>query len=159
MTSARPLRQIAVLVALVATVALVGCGDDSEDGAASSTTASSTTEKATTTTEDSSAPGDGTVEVTIGTEKATLTLQTCTSGSESAIDLTAQDDSGNTLEIRAQDGTGSVTYRGASQDREGTVRELTVQADGTFDLSGILSVADDSAPGPDDLTVTGLCAQ
>ncbi|UDY37100.1 hypothetical protein [Dermatobacter hominis] len=157
MTRVRLLRPLAVLVALAATVVLAGCGDDSDDPA-SSTTASSTTEKATTTTAGESTPGDGSVEVMIGTEKVTLTLQTCTSGSETALDLTAQDESGNTLTIKAPDGTGSVTYRGSSEDREGAVRSVTVQADGTFDLSGILSVADDSAPGPDDLSVTGLCS-
>ena len=157
MTRARSLRPLAVLVVLAAALALAACGDDG-DAAASSTTASSTTEKATTTTDGGAAPGDGSVELTIGTTKVTLTLQTCTSGSEKGLELTAQDESGNTLTVTAQDGTGSVTYRGSSEDREGAIRSVDVQADGTFDLSGIMSVADDSAPGPDDLTVTGLCS-
>jgi hypothetical protein len=166
MTRARTVPPITVLVALVATVVLVGCGDDAEDDAASSTTASSTTESTTTapptsdptTTESGLSAGDGTIVVTIGTAQLALTLQSCTSGSESALELTAQDSSGNTLTVSAQDGTGSVTYRGPSQEREGAVRSVTVQADGTFDVSGIVSIADDSAPGPDDLTITGLCA-
>jgi len=48
--------------------------------------------------------------------------------------------------------------RGSSEDREGTVKAVAIQSDGSFDLTGIMSVADDSAPGPDDMTITGLCA-
>jgi len=104
--------------------------------------------------------------VVAGQERS-LTLQSCRSDSDTAIDLTATDDQGNTPVVHGSGGSGSgasnadsdlsITYRGASEDREGTARSVEIRADGSFDLSGILSVADDSAPGPDEFTMTGSC--
>jgi hypothetical protein len=168
----RPLRGplgSTVLVALVAAVALAGCGDDADDGGSTSTTASSTTSSSTSTssttpssdptTEAGAVPaGDRTIRLRIGAEVVELVPESCSSGSETSIELTAQDAGSNTLRIQAQDGTGGVTYRGPSQDREGAARSVAVQADGTFEVAGIMSIADDSAPEPDELTITGLCA-
>ncbi len=160
-------RPLAVLAAALAGVALVavGCGDDSADSSSSTTassttvsTAPSTTAASTSSTTSSGAEvGDGRIQVTIGGEQRTLTIEACTSGDSSSMELTAHDDSGNQMTVKVAGGQGSVTYRGSSEDREGAIRSVDIQADGTFDLGGILSVADDSAPGPDDLTVTGLC--
>jgi len=156
----RPLAVLSIALAGVALVA-VGCGDDSADSS-SSTTASSTTvttapTSTSSTTSSGAEVGDGRIKVTIGGEQRTLTIEACTSGDSSSMELTAHDDSGNQMTVKVAGGQGSVTYRGSSEDREGAIRSVEIQADGTFDLGGILSVADDSAPGPDDLTVTGLC--
>ena len=156
-------RPLAVLAAVLAGVALVavGCGDDSADSSSSTTASSTTVSTAPTSTSSTTSSGaevgDGRIQVTIGGEQRTLTIEACTSGDSSSMELTAHDDSGNQMMVKVAGGQGSVTYRGSSEDREGAIRSVDIQADGTFDLGGILSVADDSAPGPDDLTVTGLC--
>jgi len=156
-------RPLAVLAAALAGVALVavGCGDDSADSSSSTTASSTTVSTAPTSTSSTTSSGaevgDGRIKVTIGGEQRTLTIEACTSGDSSSMELTAHDDSGNQMTVKVAGGQGSVTYRGSSEDREGAIRSVDIQADGTFDLGGILSVADDSAPGPDDLTVTGLC--
>ncbi|HMR96045.1 MAG TPA: hypothetical protein PKE05_10930 [Microthrixaceae bacterium] len=156
----RPLAVIAAVLAGVALVA-VGCGDDSADSSSSTTASSTTVSTAPTSTSSTTSSGaevgDGRIKVTIGGEQRTLTIEACTSGDSSSMELTAHDDSGNQMTVKVAGGQGSVTYRGSSEDREGAIRSVEIQADGTFDLGGILSVADDSAPGPDDLTVTGLC--
>lgn len=162
----RPLAVLSIALAGVALVA-VGCGDDSANSSSSTTASSTTVSTATSTSSvDSSTSsttssgaevGDGRIRVTIGGEQRTLTIEACTSGDGSSMELTAHDDSGNQMTVKVAGGQGSVTYRGSSEDREGAIRSVDIQADGTFDLGGILSVADDSAPGPDDLTVTGLC--
>lgn len=156
----RPLAVIAAVLAGVALVA-VGCGDDSADSSSSTTASSTTVSTAPTSTSSTTSSGaevgDGRIQVTIGGEQRTLTIEACTSGDSSSMELTARDDSGNQMTVKVAGGQGSVTYRGSSEDREGAIRSVDIQADGTFDLGGILSVADDSAPGPDDLTVTGLC--
>ena len=156
-------RPLAVLAAVLAGVAIaaVGCGDDSADSSSSTTASSTTVSTAPTSTSSTTSSGaevgDGRIQVTIGGEQRTLTIEACTSGDSSSMELTAHDDSGNQMTVKVAGGQGSVTYRGSSEDREGAIRSVDIQADGTFDLGGILSVADDSAPGPDDLTVTGLC--
>ena len=156
-------RPLAVLAAVLAGVAIVavGCGDDSADSSSSTTASSTTVSTAPTSTSSTTSSGaevgDGRIKVTIGGEQRTLTIEACTSGDSSSMELTARDDSGNQMTVKVAGGQGSVTYRGSSEDREGAIRSVDIQADGTFDLGGILSVADDSAPGPDDLTVTGLC--
>lgn len=156
-------RPLAVLAAVLAGVAIVavGCGDDSADSSSSTTASSTTVSTAPTSTSSTTSSGaevgDGRIQVTIGGEQRTLTIEACTSGDSSSMELTAHDDSGNQMMVKVAGGQGSVTYRGSSEDREGAIRSVDIQADGTFDLGGILSVADDSAPGPDDLTVTGLC--
>jgi len=156
-------RPLAVLAAVLAGVAIVavGCGDDSADSSSSTTASSTTVSTAPTSTSSTTSSGaevgDGRIKVTIGGEQRTLTIEACTSGDSSSMELTAHDDSGNQMTVKVAGGQGSVTYRGSSEDREGAIRSVEIQADGTFDLGGILSVADDSAPGPDDLTVTGLC--
>ena len=156
-------RPLAVLAAVLAGVAIVavGCGDDSADSSSSTTASSTTVSTAPTSTSSTTSSGaevgDGRIQVTIGGEQRTLTIEACTSGDSSSMELTARDDSGNQMMVKVAGGQGSVTYRGSSEDREGAIRSVDIQADGTFDLGGILSVADDSAPGPDDLTVTGLC--
>ncbi|HPG15910.1 MAG TPA: hypothetical protein P5193_11595 [Microthrixaceae bacterium] len=156
-------RPLAVLAAVLAGVAIVavGCGDDSADSSSSTTASSTTVSTAPTSTSSTTSSGaevgDGRIQVTIGGEQRTLTIEACTSGDSSSMELTARDDSGNQMTVKVAGGQGSVTYRGSSEDREGAIRSVDIQADGTFDLGGILSVADDSAPGPDDLTVTGLC--
>jgi len=156
-------RPLAVLAAVLAGVAIaaVGCGDDSADSSSSTTASSTTVSTAPTSTSSTTSSGaevgDGRIQVTIGGEQRTLTIEACTSGDSSSMELTAHDDSGNQMTVKVAGGQGRVTYRGSSEDREGAIRSVDIQADGTFDLGGILSVADDSAPGPDDLTVTGLC--
>lgn len=156
-------RPLAVLAAVLAGVAIVavGCGDDSADSSSSTTASSTTVSTAPTSTSSTTSSGaevgDGRIQVTIGGEQRTLTIEACTSGDSSSMELTAHDDFGNQMTVKVAGGQGSVTYRGSSEDREGAIRSVDIQADGTFDLGGILSVADDSAPGPDDLTVTGLC--
>ena len=156
-------RPLAVLAAVLAGVAIVavGCGDDSADSSSSTTASSTTVSTAPTSTSSTTSSGaevgDGRIQVTIGGEQRTLTIEACTSGDSSSMELTARDDSGNQMTVKVAGGQGSVTYRGSSEDREGAIRSVDIQADGTFDLGGILSVADDSAPGPDDLTVSGLC--
>ena len=156
----RPLAVLSIALAGVALVA-VGCGDDSADSSSSTTASSTTVSTAPTSTSSTTSSGaevgDGRIKVTIGGEQRTLTIEACTSGDSSSMELTAHDDSGNQMMVKVAGGQGSVTYRGSSEDREGAIRSVDIQADGTFDLGGILSVADDSAPGPDDLTVTGLC--
>ncbi|MCB9375263.1 MAG: hypothetical protein H6515_05280 [Microthrixaceae bacterium] len=156
----RPLAVLSIALAGVALVA-VGCGDDSADSSSSTTASSTTVSTAPTSTSSTTSSGaevgDGRIQVTIGGEQRTLTIEACTSGDSSSMELTARDDSGNQMTVKVAGGQGSVTYRGSSEDREGAIRSVDIQADGTFDLGGILSVADDSAPGPDDLTVTGLC--
>lgn len=156
----RPLAVLSIALAGVALVA-VGCGDDSADSSSSTTASSTTVSTAPTSTSSTTSSGaevgDGRIQVTIGGEQRTLTIEACTSGDSSSMELTAHDDSGNQMTVKVAGGQGSVTYRGSSEDREGAIRSVDIQADGTFDLGGILSVADDSAPGPDDLTVTGLC--
>ncbi len=156
----RPLAVLSIALAGVALVA-VGCGDDSADSSSSTTASSTTVSTAPTSTSSTTSSGaevgDGRSQVTIGGEQRTLTIEACTSGDSSSMELTARDDSGNQMTVKVAGGQGSVTYRGSSEDREGAIRSVDIQADGTFDLGGILSVADDSAPGPDDLTVTGLC--
>ena len=156
-------RPLAVLAAVLAGVAIVavGCGDDSADSSSSTTASSTTVSTAPTSTSSTTSSGaevgDGRIQVTIGGEQRTLTIEACTSGDSSSMELTARDDSGNQMTVKVAGGQGSVTYRGSSEDREGAIRSVDIQADGTFDLGGILSVADDRAPGHDDLTVTGLC--
>ena len=156
----RPLAVLSIALAGVALVA-VGCGDDSADSSSSTTAGSTTVSTAPTSTSSTTSSGaevgDGRIQVTIGGEQRTLTIEACTSGDSSSMELTAHDDSGNQMMVKVAGGQGSVTYRGSSEDREGAFRSVDIQADGTVDLGGILSVADDSAPGPDDLTVTGLC--
>ena len=156
----RPLAVLSIALAGVALVA-VGCGDDSADSSSSTTASSTTVSTAPTSTSSTTSSGaevgDDRIQVTIGGEQRTLTIEACTSGDSSSMELTAHDDSGNQMMVKVAGGQGSVTYRGSSEDREGAIRSVDIQADGTFDLGGILSVADDSAPGPDDLTVTGLC--
>ena len=156
----RPLAVLSIALAGVALVA-VGCGDDSADSSSSTTASSTTVSTAPTSTSSTTSSGaevgDGRIKVTIGGEQRTLTIEACTSGDSSSMELTAHDDSGNQMTVKVAGGQGSVTYRGSSEDREGAIRSVEIQADGTFDLGGILSVAADSSPSPDDLTVTGLC--
>ncbi len=157
----RPIAVVAVLVSMVGLA--VACGDDSgDDAAASSTTASSTTvDGATSTTLDpgEAAGGDAAVVLTIGGDRVELTQDSCTSEAAGQLSLTAQDSEGNTLTVTATDGAGSAVYRGSSEDREGAARSVVVEQDGTFQVTGIMSVADgDNAPGPEDLTITGTCS-
>ncbi len=162
--------------AAAAAVRLGAVAGGEDDSATSSTTASSTTlpRTSSSTSTSSSVPsgvgsgavattttpgsGDSAVIVRLSGAERSLTLQNCTSPNAATIDLTAQDSSGNTLTVKVANGAGSAVLRGSSEDREGAVKAVTIQSDGSFVLTGIMSVADDSAPGPDDLTITGLCS-
>lgn len=156
-------------VVLALTLVASSCGD-TEGSASTSTTSkaptaptSTTTTKSTsttTTTSTTAATGTPNPRITLrfGNQVVALSSGSCTSTGPTSLELDAADDSGNTLTIHAIEGVGSATYRGPSADREGSVRSVQVGADGTFSVAGIMSVADDSAPGPDDLAVTGPCA-
>lgn len=154
----RPLTVPALLVALLGVAA--ACGGSDEEDAATTTASSTTVDDGATTTLDPGAVtgGDAAVVLTIGSTQVELTQDACSSEAEGQIELTAQDSEGNTLTVTATDGSGSAVYRGSSQDREGAARSVTVQQDGTFQITGIMSMADDSAPAPDDLTITGNCS-
>ncbi|MBS1836559.1 MAG: hypothetical protein JST64_02555 [Actinobacteria bacterium] len=154
----------AVLLAAVAVLA-VACGSDdtastttAKASASSSATSRPATSPPPTTSTTLAGTTRGSVQLHIGATAIALTSESCTSGTPTSIELTATDASGNTLKVDATDGSGSASLRGPSEDREGTVKSVQVGADGTFSVSGIMSVADDSAPGPDDLAISGLCA-
>ncbi len=93
----------------------------------------------------------------LGDRTVALTSESCSSDNQTSVKLSATDGSGNTLTVDASYGSGSAVFRGPSEDWEGSVSSVQVSADGTFSVGGKISVADDSAPAPDVLSVTGLC--
>lgn len=163
-TKRSALLRVLSVVSLVGALVLVvsACGDDSGSATASTAKASTATtvkDRGVATTSSTVAPTRrGSVEMRIGDQTIALTAESCTNHNGTSIELSATDGSGNTLKVDATDGSGSAVLRGPSQDREGTVRSVQVAADGTFSVAGIVSTADDSAPAPDDFSISGLCA-
>lgn len=172
----RPFRRPALtLLAVVASLAVMACGEE-VDGAGTTTVAPTTATTASTSTSTTTTAGtsggtgssmpeptatSGTVnpdevDLFLGAEQRKLLIDGCTA-SEGSLELTAKDPAGNTLTVTVHDGAGGVTYRGPSEDREGSVRSADVRADGAFVLRGIISVADDSSPAPVGLQVAGRC--
>ena len=139
----RPLAVLSIALAGVALVA-VGCGDDSADSSSSTTASSTTVSTAPTSTSSTTSSGaevgDGRIQVTIGGEQRTLTIEACTSGDSSSMELTAHDDSGNQMTVKVAGGQGSVTYRGSSEDREGAIRSVEIQADAIEICGGTESI-------------------
>jgi len=167
----RSFRFAALALVMVGSVALGACGEES-DSAASSTTATSekvtSTTATTSTTAGASDPGaestttlSGTtnpdqLDMYIGSEQRLPMIDQCAVGTGS-VELTATDPAGNTLTVTVHDNSGGVTYRGPSEDREGSVRTADIRPDGSFVLDGIISVADDSSPAPVGLQIAGRC--
>lgn len=147
-----------LLVAAAPALVAASCGGSDESSSSTTAKAStSTSAKEASTSTTQAGTRNGSVEVRIGDTTVSATVEKCSNRNTTSLDLTASDSAGNTLTVKATDGSGSVTYRGGSEDREGTVRSVQVESDGTFSVSGVLSTADDSAPAPDDLSISGLC--
>lgn len=160
----------AIVVAVFLALLIAGCGEDVDDASSSTTATSAKVTTSSTTTaaasSDPTAVGETTttigtsdpsaMDMFIGSEQRALTIQSCTAAVGS-LELTATDAAGNTVTVTVQDGTGGVTYRGPSEDREGSVRTSDIRTDGSFTASGIMSVADDTAPAPAQLQFAGRC--
>lgn len=163
-----PLRILsAALVALLASGLVVTACGGSDDSSSTTAVRASTGSGATTvrggassTSSSTSVAGtrNGSIALRVGDRSVALTSESCSNTGPTSLELTATDASGNTLTVDATDGSGSATYRGPSEDLEGTVRSVQVDADGTFSAKGVMSVADHTAPGPSDLNVSGSCS-
>jgi hypothetical protein len=167
-------RSILLSVALTAAVVLPACGEDessdtlatnsttsststtapSTTAAPSTSTVESTTTVASTTTADTDSGGDATVAgkavLAMASGVTRMDITSCSSAGESSLNLSATDDDGDVLEVRARNDVGVVTYRGPQESREGTTVRITVGEDQGFNVVGALN--------GEELTLTGKCA-
>ena len=79
-----------------------------------------------------------------------LDITSCSSTGESSLNLSATDDDGDVLEIKARNDVGVATYRGPQESREGTTVRVTVGGDQGFNVVGGLN--------GEEFTLTGRCA-
>jgi hypothetical protein len=166
-------RSILLSVAVAAAVVLPACGEDessdtlatnpttssttttpSTTAAPSTSTAESTTTVASTTTTEADSGGDATVAgkavLAMASGVTRMDITSCSSAGESSLNLSATDDDGDVLEVKARNDLGVVTYRGPQESREGTTVRITVGGDQGFNVVGALN--------GEELTLTGKCA-
>jgi hypothetical protein len=161
------------LLILGLAVLLAGCGDDesSDTLATNSTTSSTSTTASTTTAAPPTSAGESTTTASSTTTTAAeggdatvtgkavlarasgvtrLDITSCSSTGESSLNLSATDDDGDVLEIKARNDVGVATYRGPQESREGTTVRVTVGGDQGFNVVGGLN--------GEEFTLTGRCA-
>jgi hypothetical protein len=166
-------RSILLSVALTAAIVLPACGEDeSSDTLATNSTTSSASTTAPTTAAPTTSTAESTTTVasttTTGTDsgddptvagKAVLAMASgvtrlditsCSSAGESSLNLSATDDDGDELEVKARNDVGVVTYRGPQEAREGATVRVTVGDDQGFNVVGALN--------GEEFTLTGKCA-
>lgn len=172
-TRAGTRKSLAVATGVAATVAvlsMVGCSkDESDDTLVTSSTSSSTSEPTTTAAPTTASPessttaapettaapattepGDlvvGKAVLTMGTGVTPMDIKSCSTTGESSINVVAEDEQGNEIDVRARNDVGVVTYRGPTESREGTTVRVTVGSDKGFNVLGGLNGAEFSLAG------------
>lgn len=165
---------LTICLALASSAALLlsGCGDDesSDTLATNSTTSTTSTTAPTTTAAPTTSAGESTTTSSTTTTTADggdatvagravlamasgvtpMDITACSSAGESSLNLSATDDDGDVLEIKARNDVGIVTYRGSQESREGTTVRVTVGDDQGFNVVGGLN--------GEEFTLTGKCA-